>query len=90
MPMPVWADGILIAGELLAKRLYWSSAWLRKKIAPLRWHNKPTRQTASRRELTQFLREIGVDKGALVMAHTAVSDLQLSEEPARALPPAVF
>ena len=78
--LPAWADCVLIAGELLAKRSYWGSAWLRKKIEPFRWSNKPPRQTAAREEFKQYLREIGVADRALVMAHTAVSDLQLLDQ----------
>jgi aminoglycoside 3-N-acetyltransferase len=78
--LPPWKDGLLIAGELLAKRLYRKSAWLRKKIEPFRWRDKPRLQTAKREEFKQYLREIGVDKGALVMAHTAVSNLRLYDE----------
>ncbi len=84
---PRWMDGLLIAGELLAKRLYRQSAWLRKEIELFRWRDKPRVQTAKREELKQYLREIGVNKGALVMAHTAVSDLRLYDEsPGRAVP----
>jgi aminoglycoside N3'-acetyltransferase len=78
--MPRWTDPLLIAGELLAKRLYRKSAWLRKKIEPFRWKDKPRLQTAKREELKRHLREIGVDKGTLVMAHTAVSNLRLYDE----------
>ncbi len=77
---PRWTDGLLIAGELLAKRLYWKSSWLRKKLEPFRWTDKPRIQTAKREELKQYLRQIGVDKGSLVMAHTAVSNLRLYDE----------
>jgi aminoglycoside 3-N-acetyltransferase len=77
MPIPIWADGILIAGELSAKRLYNSYSWLQKKIEPFIWISKPRRQTAMRKEFKQYLREIGVAEGALVMAHTSVSNLQL-------------
>jgi aminoglycoside 3-N-acetyltransferase len=80
MPMPVWTDGILIAGELLTKRLYRSSAWLKKKIEPFRWINKPRRQTVVREEFRQHLREIGVAKGALIMAHTAVSNIEFIDD----------
>ncbi|HEY4760575.1 MAG TPA: AAC(3) family N-acetyltransferase [Thermoguttaceae bacterium] len=78
--LPVWADAFLIPVELLAKRIYWNSAWLRERDERLRWFNKPKLQTAQRGELKQYLRELGVVDGALVMAHTAVSDLCLTEE----------
>lgn len=83
-------DGLLIAVELSAKRVYWQSAWIREKIEHFRWYDKPQKQIAKREELKQYLREIGVDKGALVMAHTAVSDLQLSDASMEAVPTGGF
>ncbi len=80
MPIPNWADGFLIVGELLAKRVYWNCPWLRTGNDFLRWYNRPESQTASREEFKQYLREIGVVEGALVMAHTSVNNLQLFDQ----------
>jgi aminoglycoside 3-N-acetyltransferase len=84
---PTGADSVLIPCELLAKRLSWSSEWMRKQLERFRWCRRPHRQTADRNEFKQYLREIGVTDGTLVMVHTSVSDLQLLE--ASAPPPRI-
>jgi aminoglycoside N3'-acetyltransferase len=73
------ADGVLLAGEVLARQIYWRMPWLQKTLRQLRTAAKEPIQVAERSELRSYLREIGAFEGALVMAHTGVTNLRLLE-----------
>jgi aminoglycoside 3-N-acetyltransferase len=77
--MPAIVDGLLLAAERLGRQVYWSSPRLRSWVKQRRAHSKPTPQIASRQKLKQYLQEIGVRPGALVMAHTSVTGLRWEE-----------
>ncbi|MCC6126039.1 MAG: AAC(3) family N-acetyltransferase [Pirellulales bacterium] len=78
-PFSRFADGVLLAGEVLARQVYWRMPWLRNALASSRrWPKEPIR-AVRRGELRDFLREIGVVEGALTMAHTAVTNLRFEE-----------
>jgi aminoglycoside N3'-acetyltransferase len=74
------SDGTLVLGEVLAKHVYWGSSFFRKYVQSHRARGKKQPQIADRRELKDYLRQIGMADGALVMAHTAVSNLQLRDD----------
>jgi len=78
-PIPEWAEGPLIAGELLARQVYWTVPGLRTWSRRFRSRKPATPMSVDRRELQDHLRQIGVSEGALVMAHTSVSGLQFAE-----------
>jgi aminoglycoside 3-N-acetyltransferase len=73
-------DGTLILAEVLAKHVYWGLPFVRRHIKSLRSKAKSRPQILFRRELKDYLRQIGVSEGALVMAHTAVTNLQLRDD----------
>jgi aminoglycoside 3-N-acetyltransferase len=79
--LPAWQDSLLLLAERMAKQVLWSCprirAWVRRRQAGRR--SAPV--TADRHELKEYLRQIGVVEGALVMAHTSVSGLTLTEGP---------
>jgi aminoglycoside 3-N-acetyltransferase len=70
-------ETLLWIAERLAREVYWRSPHLRRWLAPL--HSQSKLQVGNRQELKQYLREIGMQEGALVMAHTAVANLQLTD-----------
>ena len=72
---------MLLVAERIARQVYWSSPRLRSWVKRLRARARPAAQVADREELKQFLRELGVKEGALVMVHTSVSGLTLTEGP---------
>jgi aminoglycoside 3-N-acetyltransferase len=72
-------DNALLAGEVLFRQLYWRTPWLGKMLAKKRPASREPLQTARRGELRDYLREIGVTEGSLVMAHTGVTNLRLLE-----------
>jgi aminoglycoside 3-N-acetyltransferase len=76
---PTWTEGPLVAGELLARQAYWRFPGLREWRRRLRSPKKSAPVSIDRRELKDYLRQIGVVEGALVMAHTSVSQLQFTE-----------
>ena len=80
---PAWIDWPLVVAERLARQVYWSSPWLRSWVKKRRSHVRPPAQVADRQQLKQFLQQVGVSEGALVMAHTSVSGLRLTEGPDR-------
>jgi aminoglycoside 3-N-acetyltransferase len=67
------------AGEIAAKQVYWRCAPLRQWLKRRRRRRKQAPQSCDRRELRDYLRGIGVQDGALVMAHTSVGGLALHE-----------
>ena len=71
------ADSILLSGEVFGRQVYWRMPWLRKALK--RFRRVPTGpiQEVQRGELRDFLREIGVVEGGLVMAHTSVTNLRI-------------
>jgi aminoglycoside 3-N-acetyltransferase len=77
------ADGMLLAREVLAKqvywRVYWSLPWMRAGLNRIRAGKKSPPLVAKRWELNDYLRQIGVVEGALVMAHTSVTNLQIED-----------
>ena len=79
--VPACCDWVLLVAERLARQVYWSSPWLRSWVRRrrARARGRPAVQVAGRGELKQYLREIGVTEGSLVMVHTSVSGLQLTE-----------
>jgi aminoglycoside N3'-acetyltransferase len=83
---PFWIDWPLVAAERLARQVYWSCPQLRSLVKRFRPHARPVPQVADRQQLKQFLRQIGISEGALVMAHTSVSGLTLTEGPDRPQP----
>jgi aminoglycoside 3-N-acetyltransferase len=74
--MPAVIDGLLLAAERLARQIYWSSprlrSWFKRRLS----YAKPAPQVVARQQLQRYLREIGVEEGALVMAHTSVMGLR--------------
>jgi hypothetical protein len=78
-PVSPWKDALLLLAERMSRQAYWRSPRLRSWVR--RWHadRKPVAQVAERERLKQYLRQIGVHEGALVMAHTSVTGLQLVE-----------
>ena len=74
-----WLNWPLLVAERLARQVYWSSPRLRAWVKRRRSTARPGAQVADRRELRQYLEEVGVRKGALVMAHTSVSGLTLTD-----------
>jgi aminoglycoside N3'-acetyltransferase len=76
---PFWKDYPLLVAERLARQVYWSSPRLRSWANRLRPRSRPMAQVADRREFKDYLRQVGVTEGALVMAHTSVSGLTLAE-----------
>ena len=81
LKVPAWKDWLLLAAERLARQVYWSSPRLRSWVNKRREHARPAPQVADRQQLKQYLKEVGVTRGALVMAHTSVSGLTLTEGP---------
>lgn len=77
--LPFWIDGLLLAAERLGRLAYWSVPPLRAWVRRRRLSARPTPQVADRQEFKQFLREVGVTRGALVMAHTSTAGLTLTE-----------
>jgi aminoglycoside 3-N-acetyltransferase len=79
------SDAILVLLEGLSRRIYWSwpdlRSWMRRKGRSA----KPNRQQCRRDDLLRYLGEIGVKKGALVMAHTGIGGLELIDENCRDL-----
>lgn len=75
-----------MTGECIAKQFYWRSTRLRNTIERLRDDKKTNALVVDRTELRDFLREIGVVEGALVMAHTSVTNLRLSNSSAGETP----
>jgi aminoglycoside 3-N-acetyltransferase len=69
----------LLAGEVSARQVYWRAPWLRNALGRARGKSKKSMQTIQSDELRDFLREIGVVEGALVMAHTSVTNLRIAE-----------
>jgi len=78
-PTAVWKDALLLVAERVGRQLYWNSRLLRSWAR--RWcaGGKPAPQVVEREQLKQYLRRIGVREGALVMAHTSVTGLQLTD-----------
>ena len=76
---PFWKDSLLLAAERIARQVYWGWPWLRHRVKRRRPRRRSHEQAASRGDLKQCLREIGVKEGALAMAHTSVSGLKLTE-----------
>jgi len=76
---PFWKDSLLLAAELVGKQIYWRTPglrpWVRRRLA----RRRIAPQIARREQLKEYLRQIGVVEGALVMAHTSTSGLRLSE-----------
>jgi aminoglycoside 3-N-acetyltransferase len=81
LKMPGWMDCLLLVAERLARHAYWSFPRLRAYVRKRRERVRPAPQVADRQQLKEFLKGIGVTQGALVMAHTSVSGLRLTEEP---------
>jgi len=81
LKVPAWKDWLLVVAERLARQVYWSSPQLRSWVKKRRRRVRPAAQVADRRQLKQFLKQVGVTEGALVMAHTSVSGLKLTEGP---------
>jgi aminoglycoside 3-N-acetyltransferase len=75
----VCTDGVLLAAELLSRQIYWRSPWLQNTVKKMRSRSKQPVRVAQNAELRDYLREIGVVEGALVMAHTSVTNLSLLE-----------
>jgi aminoglycoside 3-N-acetyltransferase len=78
-PIAAGADALLLAAERLARQVFWTSPRLRSWARRWQSAQKPAAQVAGREELKRHLRQIGVRDGALVMAHTSVTGLQLTE-----------
>ncbi|MGW8257817.1 MAG: AAC(3) family N-acetyltransferase [Thermoguttaceae bacterium] len=72
-------DGIPIGAELLGKHIYWSFTGVRKIVQKLRGRRDAAPRIIDRQELKRHLQQIGVTAGALVMAHSSVSNLQFSD-----------
>jgi len=83
LKVPAWKDWLLLVAERLSRQVYWSSPRLRSWVRERRGRARPAAQVADRQQLKQFLRQVGVSEGALVMAHTSVSGLKLTEGPDR-------
>lgn len=78
-PVAAVADSLMLAGERLSRQVYWSVPWLRSAAKRWRAGRQPPAQRVVRTDLKTYLREIGLVDGALVMAHTSVSGLVLSD-----------
>jgi aminoglycoside N3'-acetyltransferase len=74
-------DALLLAGELAAKQLCYRLPWARKIAERILAKSKPAAQVADHQEFKEYLREIGVVEGALVMAHTSTSGLTFTYRP---------
>lgn len=72
-------DGVLLGSEVLARQVYWRMPSLQKALRKLRPAAKKPVQAVARGELRDYLRAIGVAEGKLVMAHTGVTNLRLSQ-----------
>jgi len=81
LKLPAWKDWSLLAAERLSRQVYWSSPRLRAWVKKRRSGARPAAQVAERQELKRFLKQVGVTEGALVMAHTSISGLTLTEAP---------
>jgi aminoglycoside 3-N-acetyltransferase len=79
-PLPAWTDNLTIFGELIARQIYWSQPKMRDWRKRFRSRRTLPQPIVSRAELKDFLREIGVREGALVMAHTAAGQMQFAED----------
>lgn len=77
--LPSWADPLLLA-EWSFRQVYWRSPGLRRRAQAWRRGRPTAAQAAPRAEWRAHLEGLGVTPGALVMAHTSVSGLQLVEE----------
>ena len=75
--MDICLDSALLAGEYISRQIYFRSAWLRNALKRFNSVSNLPLQVASRNELRDYLREIGVVQGALVMAHTSVTNVRL-------------
>ena len=72
-------DALLLAAEWSFRQVYWRSSRLRGWIKRAKSKKAPAAQFADRQALMEHLQAIGVTPGSLVMAHTSVSGLTLTE-----------
>jgi aminoglycoside N3'-acetyltransferase len=77
---PWYKDWPLLAAERVARQVYWSSPRLRSLARRWQARRQPAPQVADRRQFKDYLRNIGVVDGALVMAHTSIAGVCLTEE----------
>ena len=80
---PLWKDMILLAVEICCKQVYYRLPWvaalaLRLNLRPVS-AVRPARQVADRDEFLQYLQQIGIKEGALVMVHTSTSGVIFSD-----------
>jgi aminoglycoside N3'-acetyltransferase len=75
--IPWWRDAHLVVAERLTRQLYWSVPALRRLRR--RQGKAPSLQQCDRSELKAELQRLGVVTGALVMAHTRISGVQITE-----------
>lgn len=68
-------DAALLLAEWSFRQVYWRNEWLRNLVKRRRSRKPIVRQIAERAALIDYLKKIGVNDGALVMAHTSVSGL---------------
>lgn len=74
-----WKNLGLLVLERAGKALYWSSPLLRQAFGRYRRRAQPS-MACNRHDLRDYLQSIGVARGALVMAHTSVSGVEIREE----------
>ena len=72
-------DALLLAAEWSFRQIYWRSSRLRGWIKRAKSKKAPVAQTVDKQALIDYLQAIGVTPGSLVMAHTSVSGLSLTE-----------
>jgi aminoglycoside N3'-acetyltransferase len=77
--LDICCDGALLAGECLSRQIYFRSPWLRNALKRCHTASKKPLQVARCDELQEYLRQIGVLPGAMVMAHTSVTNVRLAK-----------
>jgi aminoglycoside N3'-acetyltransferase len=77
--MPFWKDSLLLAAELAARNVYWRIPRLRAWVKHRNIRQRLVARTADREGLKDYLRSLGVTEGALVMAHTSITGLTLTQ-----------
>ncbi len=70
-------DAMLLAGEWLARQIYWRNQWLRNWLTRRKVRKTSVKQIAQREQLVDYLQKIGVCPGSLVMAHTSTSGVRI-------------
>jgi aminoglycoside 3-N-acetyltransferase len=78
-PIALGNDAALLVAERLVRQIYWNSPRLRRWVQTWASGGKEAAQVAERQAFKQYLQEVGVCSGALVMAHLSASNLRFTD-----------